>query len=215
MPAACRAGRRAAVAILICLPLLDALAQNTKPSPRPAAEAGIDVVIRDGFLDQRPDWRARLGQDQIQQLCSQYRNKPPRRVAALVQKRAKDSIVYPADGNLIGDWKRGEVIAQSGYGQRFTDGDATRPNGGNCYGCHRLDQKEASYGTLGADLAAYGRLHDDTAAAVRKVYDKIYNPHSINPCSAMPRFGASGTLSVEQIKDLVALVMARDSPVNR
>jgi sulfur-oxidizing protein SoxX len=31
----------------------------------------------------------------------------------------------------------------------------------------------------------------------------------------MPRFGVSGVLSIEQIKDLVARVMSPDSPVNK
>lgn len=175
----------------------------------------IEAAVRDSWPEPRAEWRQRLDQDEIQRLCSQYRNRPPRRVAAAIQRLARASIIYPADGFLAGDWRRGETIAQSGYGRRFSDTDTSRPNGGNCYACHRIDRSEQSFGTLGPDLAAYGRLHDFSAAAARRAYDNIYNPHAVTPCSAMPRFGAGRTLTAEQIKDLVALLMARDSPVNR
>ena len=35
------------------------------------------------------------------------------------------------------------------------------------------------------------------------------------PCSNMPRFGTNKVLTIEQIKDLVALLMSPDSPVNK
>ena len=43
----------------------------------------------------------------------------------------------------------------------------------------------------------------------------IYNAHASYPCSNMPRFGTNKVLSIDQIKDLVALVMSPDSPVNK
>ena len=188
--------------------------KGAPPAPKDQA-ALVEAAVRDSWPEPRAEWRRRLDPDDIQRLCSQYRNRPPKRVAAAIQRLARDSIIYPADGILAGDWRRGEAIAQSGYGRRFTDTDASRPNGGNCYACHRIDRSEQSFGTLGADLAAYGRLHDFSADAARRAYDNIYNPHAVTPCSAMPRFGAGRTLTADQIKDLVALLMARDSPVNR
>jgi sulfur-oxidizing protein SoxX len=47
------------------------------------------------------------------------------------------------------------------------------------------------------------------------VYGKIYNAKAFNPCSNMPRFGHSGTLTEKQIKDLVALLLDPNSPVNQ
>ena len=44
----------------------------------------------------------------------------------------------PPDGKIVGDWKKGEAIAQSGYGLRFTDYPPRSANGGNCYACHQL-----------------------------------------------------------------------------
>jgi sulfur-oxidizing protein SoxX len=49
----------------------------------------------------------------------------------------------------------------------------------------------------------------------RYVYGKIYNAKAYNLCSQMPRLGYSGTLTAEQIKDLVALLLDPASPVNR
>ncbi len=72
-------------------------------------------------------------------------------------------MVYPGDGNLIGDWKNGEKLAQSGYGGRFTDTDKTRENGGNCYACHQLAASEIAYGTLGPSLLGYGKARNTTS----------------------------------------------------
>ena len=63
-----------------------------------------------------------------------------------------------ADGKLIGDWKSGEKLAQSGYGLRFTDYPARQANGGNCYACHQITKAEVSYGTLGPSLLGYGKM---------------------------------------------------------
>ena len=52
-------------------------------------------------------------------------------------------------------------------------------------------------------------------AETKAVYDKIYNAQASYPCSTMPRLGVNKVLTIEQIKDLVALVMSPDSPVNK
>ena len=38
---------------------------------------------------------------------------PPKAVADAIQEREKADIDYPADGKLMGDWKKGERLAQS------------------------------------------------------------------------------------------------------
>ena len=148
------------------------------------------------------------------QQCSVSRNSPSKDVADAIQKRELASIVYPPDNNFIGDWKKGEALAQSGYGLRFTDYPARQANGGNCYACHQLTKKEVSYGTLGPSLSEYGKLRDFKPEAVKATYEKIYNSHAAFPCSTMPRFGANKVLTIEQIKDAVALLMSPESPVN-
>jgi sulfur-oxidizing protein SoxX len=115
----------------------------------------------------------------------------------------------------MGDWKKGEKLAQSGYGGRFTDYPPRTENGGNCYACHQLSNKELSYGTLGPSLLEYGKIRKFSDADVKAVYERIYNPQAAVACANMPRLGASGHLSIEQIKDLVAYVMSPDSPVNK
>jgi sulfur-oxidizing protein SoxX len=147
-------------------------------------------------------------------LCSAHRNSPPKNVADEIQKRELAGIVYPPDNNFMGDWKKGEALAQSGYGLRFTDYPARQANGGNCYACHQLTKKEVSYGTLGPSLSEYGKLRDFKPEAVKVAYEKIYDSHAAFPCSTMPRFGANKVLTIEQIKDAVALLMSPESPVN-
>ncbi len=65
----------------------------------------------------------------------------------------------------------------------------------------------------GNPLAHAFTLLDFENAARR--YGKIYNAKAYNLCSQMPRLGLSGTLTEEQIKDLVALLLDLDSPVNQ
>jgi sulfur-oxidizing protein SoxX len=115
----------------------------------------------------------------------------------------------------MGDWKSGERIAQSGYGLRFTDYPPRGPSGGNCYACHQLTKAEVSFGTIGPPLLGYGKNRNFSEADTKLVYEKIYNAQATFPCSNMPRLGTNQVLSIDQIKDLVALVMSPDSPVNK
>jgi sulfur-oxidizing protein SoxX len=174
-----------------------------------------DVAIKAAFPTAPADWAPRLAQDETMRQCSAYRNTPPKEVADAIKKRAKEGIVYPPDGKFTGDWKKGEALAQSGYGLRFTDYPPRRANGGNCYACHQLTTAEVSYGTIGPSLLGYGKLREFKEAEVKLAYEKLYNSHSAFPCSNMPRFGSNGILTIEQIKDAVALLMSKDSPVNK
>ena len=174
-----------------------------------------DAVIKAAFPNPPEQFVARLSQDETMKQCSASHNNPTKAVADEIQKREKASIEYPADGKFVGDWKKGEALAQSGYGLRFTDYPANRPNGGNCYACHQISKKEVSYGTLGPSLHQYGKLRNFAEADVKATYEKIYNSHAALPCSNMPRFGANKVLTIDQIKDAVALLMSPDSPVNK
>src|SRR5262249_12561190 len=147
-----------------------------------ATAADVDKAIRESWTKAAPDWQARLVQDETQKQCSAYRNVPPKAVADAILAREKASIQYPADGKLMGGWKLGEKLAQSGYGMRFTDYPPRAENGGNCYACHQLDKKELSFGTLGPSLQSYGKDRKFREAEVKAVYDRIYNPQAIIPC---------------------------------
>lgn len=199
-------------ASLLALGLITVAHAQQKPALDPAK---ADAAVKAAFPTAPADWASRLTPDETMRQCSATRNSPPKAVADAIQAREKASIEYPADGNYMGDWKKGEALAQNGYGLRFTDYPATRANGGNCYACHQLTKKELSYGTLGPSLSEYGKLRDYKEADVKAAYEKIYNSHAALPCSNMPRFGASKILTVDQIKDAVALLMSKDSPVNK
>src|SRR5215470_5987957 len=180
-------------------------------------EVRIDAAMRAAFpkASASADWPPRLKGDQTMQACSQYKDAPPPEHARAIAARESASIQYPPGGKLSGDWKRGEQVAQSGYGLRFTDYPPTRENGGNCYACHQLTKHEVSYGTVGPSLLGYGKIRKFSEADTKAVYAKIYNSNATFPCSLMPRFGANGVLTIEQIRDLVALLMSAESPVNQ
>jgi sulfur-oxidizing protein SoxX len=202
--------------VAIVLAALVASAASSQAQKKPILEsAKVDAAIAAAFAAAPSEWRARLDQDETLKQCSLHQNLPPKAVADQIQKRERARIEYPADGKLLGDWKSGEKIAQSGYGLRFTDYPPRQPNGGNCYACHQLTKAEVSYGTIGPSLLNYGKIRNFSEADTKAVYEKIYDAQAAYPCSNMPRFGLNKVLTIDQIKDLVALVMSPDSPVNK
>lgn len=158
----------------------------------------------------------RLDQDEVQRLCSEYvgEKKMPKDVAERIEKAQLALIKYPADGRLMGDWKLGESIAQSGRGKQFTDDPAT-PAGANCYACHQLSKAELSYGSIGPTLYSFAKVRGYTPEVQKYAYGKIYNSEAFSACSNMPRFGHMGILTEKQIKDVVALLMDPESPINK
>jgi L-cysteine S-thiosulfotransferase len=175
----------------------------------------IDTAVTAAFAKAPADWQPRLAGDDTIKACSASGNALDAATSKLVDARERATIEYPTDGNVLGDWKQGERIAQSGYGMRFTDYPATQPNGGNCYACHQMTKAEVSYGTIGPSLLEYGKIRKFSPAENKAAYEKIYNSHVSLPCSLMPRFGTNKILTIEQIKDVTALLMAPDSPVNK
>lgn len=182
---------------------------------QPIDTARQDAVIKAAFAAAPDEWKPRLDPDETMRQCTASGNSPAAAVAEEIQKREHARIQYPEDGKLMGDWHRGERIAQSGYGLRFTDYPPRNPNGGNCYACHQLTKAEVSFGTVGPSLREYGKLRKYGEADIKAVYEKIYDSHAAAPCSLMPRFGANRILTPEQIRDVVALLMDPESPVNK
>ena len=111
-------------------------------------------------------------------------------------------------------WRQGERIAQSGAGMQFND-DPKNPTGANCYACHQLSKAELSYGTIGPPLYNFGKIRGFTPEMQKYAYGKVYNSQAFSACSNMPRFGHRGILTEKQIKDVVALLMDPESPVNK
>ncbi|HVL73547.1 MAG TPA: sulfur oxidation c-type cytochrome SoxX [Beijerinckiaceae bacterium] len=176
--------------------------------------ARVEEAIRSAFPGADADWKQRLVQDETMKVCTANENAPTGALFEEIQKRERATIQYPPDGQLMGEWKKGEALAQSGYGLRFTDYPQRREIGGNCYACHQLTPQEVSYGTVGPSLLGYGKARQGPDDA-KAVYDKIYNPHATFPCSLMPRFGHNKVLTPDQIKHLVALLLDLQSPVNK
>lgn len=180
------------------------------------AEQRAEQVFRSAFTQGDQKMFARvLERDEVQKLCSQYRNHPPKDVAERIERSQQASIEYPASGKLMGNWREGERIAQDGYGLRFTDRTAGRPNGGNCYNCHQVGPEEISFGTVGPSLYGYGKTRGASEAIQRYTYGKIYNAEAYTACSNMPRMGYHKVLTPEQITHLVALLLDPQSPVNQ
>jgi sulfur-oxidizing protein SoxX len=163
--------------------------------------------------------RDRLVQDELQKACSDLKGQPIEGAAAgKVVQMARAGLVYPEGGIKLGDWNKGEEVARSGYGYRVghrNDDHSERDPGGNCYACHQLDPEEIAYGTLGPSLTGYGKARGTGEATLKYVYEVIYSPHSYFPCTHMPRFGANGVLTQEQIADVMAYLLDPDSPVNK
>jgi sulfur-oxidizing protein SoxX len=178
-----------------------------------APQATVDRVVKESFTKLPEGWAARLAQDETMQVCSQTRNQPSAAQADAIVARETKTVVFPADGVLLGDWKEGAKVAQNGRGGQFSDPPGT-VSGGNCYACHQMDLKEVSYGTLGPSLTNYGADRKYAAEDAKAAYAKVYNAQAAFACSSMPRFGHNGVLTEKQIKDVVAYLFDPNSPVN-
>ena len=193
-----------------------------------AASLACGAVLADEIRDYRAEAAAmlkrdfktkgiatadRLHEDGVQAICNRTSDHPPKAVAERLEKDQLDGVRYPVDGKLMGDWKAGEKLAQSGRGMTWSD-KAGVPGGGNCYNCHQIGPQETSFGTIGTSLYQYGKLRGNTPEIQKYTYAKIWNAKAFNLCSAMPRFGHAGALTEAQIKDLVALLLDPQSPVN-
>jgi sulfur-oxidizing protein SoxX len=175
-----------------------------------------EQVFRESFTHGNRQMAAKVDQqDEVQALCTRYRSEPPKEVADRIEATETGGIRYPASGKFLGDWRKGEKIAQDGYGLRFTDPDTKRPNGGGCYNCHRIAPAEISYGTVGPSLYRFGAQRGAGEPVQRYVYGKIYDSQAFLACSHMPRFGHNAILTEEQITHLVALLLDPESPVNK
>ena len=201
-----------AVAFIALAP--EARAQGWGPG---ADDKAFTEMLRTGFRDAGSVTVARLTQDETQAFCSD----PALSGSAAGAKRAEQieaanlaTVKWPSDGRFLGDWRNGERIAQSGRGLTWTDA-ANQANGGNCYNCHQIAMEEISHGTIGPSLHNYAKLKGTDERALRDAWAKIYNSKASNACSNMPRAGHMGILKEKDIQDLMALLFAPDSPVNK
>ena len=173
------------------------------------------AVLGSSFREQGQAKLDRLVQDDTQKTCSEFTGKAlPKDAAERIEKANLAAIKWPADGKLLGDWKNGEKIAQEGRGMQYSD-DPKGPVGANCYACHQLAPQEVSYGTIGPSLHQFGKSRGYTDEVRKYAYGKVYNAEAYSACTNMPRFGHKGILTEQQVKDVVALLMDPESPVNK
>ena len=179
-------------------------------------------MLKTSFVERGIAKMDRLEQDLGQKACSSP-DLPADSVVKQIEAEAAKTIVWPSDGKYIGDWKNGEKLAQSGRGMTWTDKSAaTASNGGQCYNCHQLSPQEISYGTIGPSLLAYGKnrgVKDVNAPAalptIKYTWGKLWNSKAYAGCSNMPRFGHAKLLDEKQLRDVMALLLDPNSPVNK
>jgi L-cysteine S-thiosulfotransferase len=200
-----------------CVALLAACGvapQSANPQDAPAQD-----ILKSSFREQGIAKLDRLNQDELQRVCS-AQAPPSDQVMLRLQALQLASIQWPANGVFLGDWREGEKLAQNGRGMTWSD-SAGAPSGGNCYNCHQITRSEVSFGTLGPSLYQYGKLRGVTdplapssQPVVSYTWGKLWNAKAYSACSNMPRFGQAGVLTQAQIRDLMALLLDPNSPVN-
>ena len=138
-------------------PVLLAGPATAQDKPKP----NVETYFKTMFKKLPEGWESRIVQDETQRICSETHNSPSQAEFEKIKAREVATIEYPADGNVMGDWKKGEKIAQNGRGGQFSDEPGTE-RGGNCYACHQMATAEVSYGTLGRASPATARRASST-----------------------------------------------------
>ena len=176
-----------------------------------------EKMVSENFSAPMPALLKRLVQDRSQQICSKIGDaKLTQEEAAEVVAIARASMQYPQSGKLVGDWKVGDALAHDGAGDRIQYGvlETRKENGGLCQNCHGLGPGEINVGNIGPALTGYGVQRGGSEAVAKLTYERIYNGWAYAPCSNMPRLGATGHLTPEQIAHLVAYLIDPQSPIN-
>ncbi|KQP22979.1 sulfur oxidation c-type cytochrome SoxX [Pseudorhodoferax sp. Leaf267] len=208
----------------IYLPLAAVLLSACASAPTPQdVDAATRAAIASSFRAQGIAGMDRLAnlQNQSNQACSEAMGQPlEASLAKAIEEANQKTVRPPADGRYVGDWREGERIAQNGRGLTWTDAPGAL-NGGSCHNCHQIGKAELSFGSIGPSLYQYGRLRGvadpaapDSRAIVEYTWGKLWNAKGTNACSGMPRFGHAGILNEQQLRDVMALLLDPQSPVN-
>jgi L-cysteine S-thiosulfotransferase len=201
----------------VCATIVATSCATIATGPKSPTDAEIVAALKGSFKEAGSAKLDRLDQSELQRACSVAsetgKDLDPK-VRESLQAKALASVKYPADNKYVGDWKRGEAIAQSGRGLQFSDA-ANTVAGGNCYACHQIDKAEISHGNIGPTLWNYGKLRGNSEPILKYTWARIWNSHAFNACANMPRFGDAGILTEAQMKDVMALLLDPESPVNK
>ena len=180
------------------------------------------AMIKNSFQAKGIAGMDRLDQDAVQAACSSP-TPPDEAVTRRIESAEFAAIRWPEGGRYIGDWKVGEKLAQNGRGMTWSD-VSTDPatNGAQCYNCHQISKQEISYGTIGPSLYNYGKIRgvkdlSDPASApiIQYTWGKLWDSKAYAACSTMPRFGHGKLLNEQQLRDVMALLLDPQSPVNQ
>jgi sulfur-oxidizing protein SoxX len=184
----------------------------------PTVHALAENMVATSYPGMPESLTRRAVQDQAQAICSKIGGERlTQEEAAEVVKLSRASIQYPASGKLVGDWKVGARLAYAGQGERIRGGkvEKVKENGALCSNCHALSPMEINVGNIGPSLTGYGTQRGHSDAIAKLTYERIYNAWAYSPCSNMPRLGAGGHLTPEQITHIVAYLIDPQSPVNQ
>jgi sulfur-oxidizing protein SoxX len=174
----------------------------------------VTAILQASFSEKGQATLDRLSQDSVQSQCSSQRGEIlDAEVLADIRQSRLAAVQFPANNEFLGSWERGAEVAQNGRGLQYSD-DPSQPNGGNCYACHQLDPAEVAYGTMGPSLTGYG-ARGQSEPMLRYTWTKLWDTHAYNVCSHMPRFGAQGILTEQQLRDVMAYLLDPASPVNQ
>lgn len=194
------------------------------PTPTTDHDKMTSDIVKASFQERGIATMDRLDQDAANRECAaaDVAGKPlDEKTARAIEAAEMKSIRWPSDGKFLGDWKKGEAIAQSGRGLTWSD-NLNTVNGGNCYNCHQITKEEISFGTIGPSLYQYGKLRGvtdpgsaDAKPMLEYTWGKIWNARAYNACSQMPRAGHKGILNEQDIRHVMALLLDPQSPVNR
>jgi len=193
----------------------------TAPTAEQVDEA-TQQVLKSSFREQGIAKMDRLTLDATNQACSEAAGKPlDEKLAKSIEEANLQTVKPPSDGKYLGNWSEGEKIAQNGRGLTWSDkpGEA---NGGSCYNCHQISKAELSFGSIGPSLYNYGKLRGvsnpaspESKPIIDYTWGKLWNAKAYNACSDMPRFGHASILNEQQIRDVMALLLDPNSPVNK
>ncbi|NPA32135.1 MAG: sulfur oxidation c-type cytochrome SoxX [Aquificae bacterium] len=195
----------ASAGIIACQPASQAVKQEKQTL---SAQAKTQEKVDKAQLFRK----ALNAQDKWQKACSNPTQIAPEGVdVAQFIKEMKETIKYPKDGKLVGDWKKGESLALLPKEYKALYGTKGGSRKGNCYACHCGDPRIIACGNIGPSLRGYGNKGIDP----KLTYDRIYNSWAQVPCSTMFRFGYHGLLSPEEIAHIVGYLHDPESPINK
>ena len=210
-------GIRMTAWVVLGMPLIAAPGCMSFPDAQATRSLG-ERMVAESYPGMPDSLTRRAVQDKAQSICSKVgKEKLTQEEAAEVVRLSRESMKYPAAGKLTGDWKAGARLAYAGQGGRVVGGkvETAKENGALCSNCHALDPGEVNVGNIGPSLIGYGAARGSSEAVARLTYERIYNAWAYAPCSNMPRLGANGHLTPEQITQVVAYLIDPQSPVNR